>query len=188
MGDNDCGGNWVLFWWAGPCSVIFNPIFCWWGRLCSLSVVWPEAKVLTHTSMREPQVCCSQSPYPCGSPLLTRDSAGDTQTLKGRSGHSLWGLQVLVHTVWALQVSLVGMGFDSKCDFAPPTVLLGLFLCPWTWGIFFWWDPTLSCRWLFSSELRFWSSRKRRWAHVLLLHRLSFDYYKMLSVVACAIQ
>ena len=37
--------------------------------------------------------------------------------------------------VWAFQVSLVGMGFDSKHDFTPPTVLLGLLLCPWT-GIF----------------------------------------------------
>ena len=27
--------------------------------------------------------------------------------------------------------SLVGMGFDSKCDFTPPTTLLGLLLCPW---------------------------------------------------------
>ena len=27
------------------------------------------------------------------------------------------------------------MGFDSKCDFIPPTVLLGLLLCPWMWGI-----------------------------------------------------
>ena len=26
------------------------------------------------------------------------------------------------------------MGFDSKCDFAPPTIFLGLLLCPWTWG------------------------------------------------------
>ena len=32
------------------------------------------------------QVCCTQSPYPCGRPLLTRTSIGDTQTLKGRSG------------------------------------------------------------------------------------------------------
>jgi len=29
------------------------------------------------------------------------------------------------------------MGFDSKCNFAPPTGLLGLLLCPWMWGIFF---------------------------------------------------
>ena len=39
--------------------------------------------------------------------------------------------------VGALRVSLLGMGFDSKCDFAPPTILLGLLLCCWTWGIFF---------------------------------------------------
>ena len=24
----------------------------------------------------------------------------------------------------------MGMGFDSKCDFAPPTILLGIILCP----------------------------------------------------------
>ena len=39
-------------------------------------------------------------------------------------------------------MSLVGMGFDSKHDFAPPTVLLGLHLCSWTWGIFPQQDPT----------------------------------------------
>ena len=39
------------------------------------------SKGLCHT-----QVCCTQGPCPCGRPLLTRTSAGDTQTLKGRSG------------------------------------------------------------------------------------------------------
>ena len=29
----------------------------------------------------------------------------------------------------------MGMGFDSKHEFTPPTVLLGLLLCPWTWSI-----------------------------------------------------
>ena len=29
----------------------------------------------------------------------------------------------------------MGMGFDSKHEFAPPTILLGLLLCPWAWGI-----------------------------------------------------
>ena len=49
---------------------------------------------------------------------------------------SLRGLWVLLWTrfVWALWASLSEMGFDSKCEFAPPTTLLGL-LCPWTWGI-----------------------------------------------------
>ena len=32
-------------------------------------------------------------------------------------------------------MSLAGMGFNSKCKFAPPTILLGLLLCPWAWGI-----------------------------------------------------
>ena len=32
------------------------------------------------------QVCCTRSSCPCGRPLLTCTSAGDTQTLKGRSG------------------------------------------------------------------------------------------------------
>ena len=27
------------------------------------------------------------------------------------------------------------MGFDSKCNFIPPTILLELLLCSWTWGI-----------------------------------------------------
>ena len=31
------------------------------------------------------QICCSQSACPQGRPLLTHDSTGDTQTLKGRS-------------------------------------------------------------------------------------------------------
>ena len=38
-------------------------------------------EALCHT-----QVCCTQSPYPCNRPLLTCPSAGDTRTLKGRSG------------------------------------------------------------------------------------------------------
>ena len=50
---------------------------------------------------------------------------------------SLWGPWVLVHTrfVWAFWASLERMGFDSKHEFVPPTILLGLLLCPWTWGI-----------------------------------------------------
>ena len=59
------------------------------------------------------------------------------ETLKHSSAPSLWGLWVLVHTrfVWTLWASLAGMGFDSKCNFTPPTIFLGLLLCPWTGGI-----------------------------------------------------
>ena len=34
-------------------------------------------------------------------------------------------------------MSLAGKGFDSKCDIAPPTILLGLLLSPWMWDILF---------------------------------------------------
>ena len=29
------------------------------------------------------------------------------------------------------------MEFDSKFYVTPPTILLGLLLCPWTWDVFF---------------------------------------------------
>ena len=88
---------------------------------------------------------CTQSPY--GSPLLTCTSTGDIQHSKAGLAQSLWGL--LVHTgfVWAFWVCLGGLGFGSKCNFTLSTILLGLLLCPWMWGIFFGWDPTFFCRW-----------------------------------------
>ena len=69
---------------------------------------------------------------PC---LHTRYSNTQRQvwlSLCGVSGS--WCTQGFVLTFWA---SLVGMGFDCKCDFAPPTVLLGLLLCCWMWGNFY---------------------------------------------------
>ena len=38
--------------------------------------------------------------------------------------------------------------------FHPPIILLGLLLCPWMWGIFFCWDLTFSCWWLFSTSVQ----------------------------------
>ena len=80
----------------------------------------------TYTTWRASQVCCSQSPCPRSRPLLIHASAGDTQILKGTSG-----------CLSPLTISVVGMRFDSKRNFAPPTILLGLLLCPPTWDIFF---------------------------------------------------
>ena len=83
------------------------------------------------------QGSCTQSPCPCGRPLLTPSpSTGDTHT---RFWLSLRGVSASFCAqgfVWALQGSLMGMGFDSKLNFAPPTTLLGCLLSPWMWGIF----------------------------------------------------
>ena len=85
-----------------------------------------------------PQSCVS-----CGGSLPLQQATANPYPLRRYSdtvlAQCLWGLWVLVHTrfVRALKVSLAGIGFDSKCDFAPPTVLLGLLLCLWTWDTFF---------------------------------------------------
>ena len=77
-------------------------------------------------------------PYPCLlhlEPLPLQQSTADLYLTRRPSNtvlsQSVWGLWVLVHTryIWALWASLVDMLFDSKCDFARPTILLGLLLC-----------------------------------------------------------
>ena len=74
-------------------------------------------------------------------PLPLQPSTADPYLPRRHSNtvlsQSLWGLWVLVHTryVWALWASLVGIGFDSKSDFTPPTILLEFLLCLCTWGI-----------------------------------------------------
>ena len=77
----------------------------------------------------------------CWPELLLTSAAADPSLCRKHwnpvLAQSLWGSLVCTTFVWALWVSLMSRGFDSKCDFAPPTILLGLLLCPWMWGIFF---------------------------------------------------
>ena len=70
----------------------------------------------------------------CGSPLLTPPPQ---ETRKHSSiSVSVGSLGPGAHRVYLSPLrSLVGMGFDSKCDFTPPTIFLGLPLYPWTWDI-----------------------------------------------------
>ena len=59
------------------------------------------------------------------------------EILKHSSGLvSVGSLHPGVHKVClSLWMSLAGLGFDSKHSFAPATVSLVLFPCPWTWSI-----------------------------------------------------
>ena len=158
-------------------------MFCNLWVICSVAVWWANGDLLQedlcHMQQLPSLLELWSSTHRAPVPLLTCASTGDTQTLKVRSGSVSCGVSeswCARGLVWALQAYLVGMGFEFKHDFTPPTILLVLLLCHWTWGIFFfffWWDPTFSCRWLFSSKLQFWSSRRRRWVHILLLHHLT---------------
>ena len=80
---------------------------------------------------------------------------------------SLWGLWVLVHTrfVWALRASLVGMGFDSKYDFDPPIILLGLLLWPPHQNLFIIW-VILAVPWDMRVLPKSWLSVQQWWIEI----------------------
>ena len=104
------------------------------GFMVGLIVTASKRAYATHCMCK---VCCNQRAYPSGRSLLIHASTGDTKTLKGRCG-SVGSLgSGACKVFWALRASLAGMQFDSKHDFAPPTILLGLLLCTWTQSIFF---------------------------------------------------
>ena len=138
--------------------------WCAQGSVCALKSLFPQSCVSSGGSMVGLIVTSSKRAYaiPRSASPRAPDPAADycCPYFRRRPSNtvlaqSLWDLWVLVCTrfLWALCASLVGKGFDSKHDFAPPTVLLCLLLCPWKWSIFFWWDPTFSSRWVFSNEL-----------------------------------
>jgi len=135
------GQVWVSLLW-GHCSFLLGPgaqgsvvpskgLFP--SPLQVLAALWWVNGNLLQEGLCQAQVCCTQSPCPCGSPLPTRTSAGDTQT---QFCLSLCGSLGPGALVWGLWASLAGMGFDSKSEFTPPTILQGFLLCPSTWGIF----------------------------------------------------
>ena len=143
------GNSWTLMGMSGSVScgvtapfswVLVHTSFClcpprvcflvlckfWW--LCGgvNDDLLQEEYGLCHT-----QVCYTQSPCLCSSLLLTHTSTRDIQTqfclrLCGVSGS--WYTQDLFEPsehLWLVP------GFDSKCNVTPPTIFLGLLLCPW---------------------------------------------------------
>ena len=97
------GQLWVGFLWdhcsfllgPGAHKISFVPSKSLFPVLCKF---WQHNGGLNGDLLQEglchTQVCCTQSPCPCSSPLLTGTSAGNTQTVLSQS---LWGLWVLVH-------------------------------------------------------------------------------------------
>ena len=71
-------------------SRVYFPVLCKFWQLCG-----GDNGDLLQEGLCHIQVCCTQSPCPCGSPLLTHTSTGDAQT---QFCLSLWGPWVLVST------------------------------------------------------------------------------------------
>ena len=142
--------------------------------MVGLMAIASKRTYATHHGISLPRSAAARVPVPTADhcwPLPLQETLKHSEV---GLAQSLWGLWFLVCRRFCLSPLSISSGyeFDSKRDFAPPTVLSGLLLCPWMWGIFFWWDPTFSCWWLFSSDLQFWSSCRRRWALVFLLCHL----------------
>ena len=150
------GQVWVSLLW-GRCSFLLGPsvhkVLSVPPRVCFpvLCKLWQRYAGANGDLLEEDlchtQVYGTQSPCPWGQPLLTCTSSGDTQTQLwliscGASGS--WCVQGFFepsdHLWWGKWIKLIS--FNSKSDFAPLIILLELLLCPWTWDIFFWWDPT----------------------------------------------
>ena len=86
--DQSHGGDCTFLLGLGAHKVLFVPSKCVFPQSCVK--FWQLYGGINGDLLQEglchTQGCCTQSPWPCGSPLLTRTSAGDSQTLKGRSG------------------------------------------------------------------------------------------------------
>ena len=126
------------------CGVIVPFLGSWCTRFCcALQEYVSQSYVSCGSSIVGLMVtsCKRTSIIPTPEPLSLWQTTADLYLHRKHSdtvpSQSLWGPWVLMCTrfVWALWASLAGMGFGCKCDFAPPAILLGLFLCLWMWGI-----------------------------------------------------
>ena len=74
-------GSWFAQSFVCALQESVSPVLCKFWRLCGGVIGDLLQEGLCHT-----QVCCTQRPCPCGRPLTIHTSAGDIQTLNGRSG------------------------------------------------------------------------------------------------------
>ena len=102
---------------------VYFPVLCKFWQVCGGVNGDLLKKGLCHT-----QVCCTQSPWPAGGPLLTRTSTGDTQTqfclsLCGVSGS--WCAQNILFIIedWKAKVGNKGIPRSCRCMAKTTTIL-----------------------------------------------------------------
>ena len=134
-------GSWCALAFVCALQESVSPVLCKFWQLFSGVNGDLLQEGLCHT-----QVCCTQSPCPCGSPLLTWTSAGDTQTqfwlnLCGVSGS--WCTQGLFEPseclwwVWGLILNAIlplllsCWGFSFACGHGV-SLLVGSNILQWT--------------------------------------------------------
>ena len=177
--------GWEIYVGARSFLTVWEFLWCNYSVVCGLSA-WRLLGGANGNVLQEGlwhtlhgQGCCSQSPCPHVNPLLTSASSGDPQTLKSMSGSvsvgSLGPTRDLAHKVLVHKV-LFELSEHLWCVWhLIPNVVSPLlpffggffffFFWPWTSGIFFWWDPTFSCWWLFSSVTVLQFSKEKMSTH-----------------------
>ena len=133
----------------GVHKVLFVPSKSLFSQSC-ISFWWLYGGVngnLLQEGLYHTQVYCTQSPSPCGRPLLTHTPSEDTQTLKGRFGSvsvgcpgAHKGLFEPSKHLWQVQGLILNM---ISCP-PSPNRLAGTSRLPLDMGYLFWWDPTFS--------------------------------------------
>ena len=109
----------LISWLQTPSAVTLEPL-----KIKSLTLCWhywrpPPRKLIPYPGLLNPE---PQPQWQATADLYLHRSHSNTQ---GQVWLSLCGFSWWAHFLWALWASLAGMGFDSKHDFAPPTILLG---------------------------------------------------------------
>ena len=115
-------GSWCMRFCLPPPRAYFPAMCKLWRLYDGVNGDLPQ-EGLCHTP-----VGYTQSPCPCSSPQ---------ETLKHSSvSVSVGSLGPGAHKICLSPLSVSGRyGFDSKCNFTPPSVLLWHLLFPWMWGI-----------------------------------------------------
>ena len=133
----------------------------------------------TYVTHYTSQDCCCQSPLACDRPLLTGASAGDTQTLKGRSvsvscgGHCSFPW-VPVHTRFCLCPPSISSRYELwfKMRLHPSYHLAAADSLSLDVGYHFLLGSNILLSMVVQQPVLFWCSCWRRWAHLLLIHHL----------------
>ena len=137
------GHSWASLGQALVDSLLLSP-GSWYAKcfICSFQEPVSQSRVSSGGSMVGLMVTSSKRAYAIPRSAVPRSPAPEAVhcwPVPGRRhsnrvlSQSPWlsGSWCTQGFVWALWASLVGIGFDSKHDFAPPTILLELLLCPW---------------------------------------------------------
>ena len=118
-GSVSCGVTAPFSWVLVLTRISFcPPKVCFSSRVYILAALWWVNGNLLQEGLCHTQVCCTQSPCPCSSPLLTSTSSGDTQTQFCLSFCGVSGSWCTQGSVCTLQESVPQSCVSSGC----PTV------------------------------------------------------------------